>query len=105
METGLAITGTVELTAALVKDISAGRLSSLKPDDVVPYLTKELHWRVMLLDGTEVRREDVRNLLVGVSSVEVTIDEHGVPHYAEEHQLWRDITNGRPAGLDHGERF
>ena len=42
----LVVTGVVPLTEVLLDMIAKGELRSLEPDDVVPYLTKNLHWRV-----------------------------------------------------------
>ena len=46
---GLMVTGIVPLTAALIEDVREGLISSLNPEDVVPYLAKNLHWRVTLV--------------------------------------------------------
>jgi len=41
------ITGQIPLTIALVERYLAGILRDLTPESVVPYLTSELHWRVV----------------------------------------------------------
>jgi tyrosinase len=43
---GLIVTGVIPLTEALLDSIAAGYISSLEPEQVVPYLAKMLHWRV-----------------------------------------------------------
>ncbi|KAK1758806.1 Di-copper centre-containing protein [Echria macrotheca] len=97
------ITGVVSLTSALVQDYTEGRLASLKPEDVVPYLTANLHWRVLVDGVTDVPREEVPGLVVCVSSATVGFDENGLPRYSTDHTLHPEITDGRPAGLSAGE--
>ncbi|KAK3317933.1 hypothetical protein B0H66DRAFT_621379 [Apodospora peruviana] len=99
MAENLLVTGTVSLTGALVKDVQDGKLGSLEAADVVPYLTSQLHWRVAKTDCTEVPRDQVPGLVVCVSSVKVHIGSNGVPVYEHEHELYREITDGRPAGM------
>lgn len=97
------VTGAVGLTSALVQDFVAGRVASLRADDVVPYLTRHLHWRVVF-DGVEdVPREQVPGLTVNVSSTKVTFDGNGVPRYSPDHVLHASITDNRAAGLAVGE--
>ena len=43
---GLIVTGVIPLTEALLDVIAQGQIRSLDRDDVVPYLTKMLHWRI-----------------------------------------------------------
>ena len=45
-ERNLQVTGTIPLTRSLKNDIATGRLASLEPADVEPYLKRNLHWRV-----------------------------------------------------------
>jgi tyrosinase len=95
----LVVTGTVPLTSALLTDIAAGRLLSLRSEDVEPYLVKNLHWRITLFDGTERPRDQVPGLKVSVCSTEVTIGADDVPVYDGVYTLHNEITDGRPAGL------
>jgi tyrosinase len=37
----------VSLTASLLDEVTAGRLRSLEPEDVVPYLKEKLSWTVI----------------------------------------------------------
>jgi tyrosinase len=99
----LIVTGTVPLTSALLQDIVEGRLASLEPSDVEPYLERHLHWRVTMFDGSEVRREDVPGLKVGVVSTQVRIGEDGVPVYSGVYEQYPGVTDGRPAGLRAGD--
>ncbi len=48
-ESGLKVTGQVPLTLALAERYLAGLLPNLKPEGVIPYLQKNLHWRVILV--------------------------------------------------------
>ncbi|KAK3314031.1 hypothetical protein B0H66DRAFT_537281 [Apodospora peruviana] len=97
------VAGEVSLTSALIQDYMEGQLASLKPEDVVPFLTDNLHWRVLVDGVTDVPREQVPGLVVCVSSTTVSFDEHGIPRYSTEHTLHPGITDGRPAGLNAGE--
>jgi hypothetical protein len=45
-DSGLIVTGVIPLTEALLDAIAQGQIRSLDRDDVVPYLTKMLRWRV-----------------------------------------------------------
>jgi len=48
-EENLMITGTVPLTAALLKEFKKGNLGSVEKQNVIPYLKENLHWRVTLV--------------------------------------------------------
>ncbi|AEO70659.1 uncharacterized protein THITE_2056637 [Thermothielavioides terrestris NRRL 8126] len=101
---GLMVSGTVPLTSALLQDIAVeGQLASLRPEDVVPHLRRQLAWRVTLFDGEERNVEQVPGLKVSVASTEVTIGEDGLPNYSGEYRVWPEVTDGKPAGLSEGE--
>ena len=68
----LKVTGSIPLTTTLVGKVSSGDCASLKPSDVQPYLTKNLNWRVQMLDGTVVDNAYVPDLSVTVVGAEVT---------------------------------
>ncbi|CAG8756454.1 1092_t:CDS:2, partial [Acaulospora colombiana] len=42
------VTGTVPLTAALAQRLGQNKIDNLTPEEVNPYLQKELHWRIQL---------------------------------------------------------
>ena len=65
------VTGTIPLTGVLSKLVLANKLKSLDPDDVEPYLTANLKYRVTLLDDTEIGNGDVPSLSVMVISAPV----------------------------------
>jgi tyrosinase len=46
-ENALEVTGQIPLTVALVERFLAGIIHDLSPTHVVPYLQKNLHWRVV----------------------------------------------------------
>jgi tyrosinase len=58
-EAGLMVTGIVPLTFALIEDVREGLLRSLNAEDVVPYLTRNLHWRVTLVRFSHCKRQRV----------------------------------------------
>ncbi|KAI9673898.1 MAG: hypothetical protein M1817_002104 [Caeruleum heppii] len=94
------VTGTIPLTSALLEDIKAGRLKSLEPVDVEPYLKQNLHWRVTSTDDADIARDTVPNLKVSVVSSEVTkpANEHELPSWGPFTTHY-DVTDARPAGL------
>ena len=91
------------MTSALIQDYMGHRLASLKAEDVIPYLQRHLHWRVLVDGVTDVPREEITGLVVCVSSTTVSFNEHGIARYSREHTLHPEITDGRPAGLGAGE--
>ena len=103
---GLMVSGTVPLTSALLQDIIGGEVASLQPEDVVPYLTKNLRWKTRLLEsGDEKECEQVPGLKVSVASTEVTIGEDGLPEYSGQYVVYPEITDGKPGGLCAGEHL
>ncbi|KAE8445423.1 hypothetical protein EG329_013436 [Mollisiaceae sp. DMI_Dod_QoI] len=92
------ITGTVPLTAQIISEVNKGNCPSMDKDNVLPYLTKNLHWRVTLADGTEYPREDVPGLTITVATTEVTIPVHGRPQRSGVYETHPEVTAGRPAG-------
>lgn len=103
-EDGLAVTGTVPLTSALLQDIVADKLRSLDTGDVVDHLKKNLQWRVTVFDGSEWPVEDVPGLKVGVVSTKVRIADDGVPGYGGIYDRHLSVTEGRPGGLGTGDK-
>jgi tyrosinase len=66
------IEGAIPLTAALQEAQEKGDLKSLCPEDVTPYLEKNLHYQVIGPDGKELCAEDIENFHVQVKSCPVT---------------------------------
>lgn len=102
---GLVITGTVPLTSALLQDLVAEKIASLDAEEVVPHLVKNLHWRIVGFDGTEVERVDVPGLKVSVVSTEVSVGENDVPVYGGQWVTHTDVSDGRPGGLGSGDQI
>lgn len=78
------VSGTVPLTAALVKKVIAGELESLEPEHVHPYLQKNLERRVLGPFGTSVTgMECVRELRITVVSsiVSAPFSEDELPEW------------------------
>jgi tyrosinase len=71
----------------------------MNKENVLPYLTKNLHWRVTLADGSEYPREDVPGLTVSVATTEVTIPVNGRPQRSGVYENHPEVTAGRPAGV------
>ena len=86
-----------------MKDGDSG-LGSLEKANVLPYLTRNLHWRVTGSDGSDIRREDVAGLKVSVVTTEVSIQQGGFPRYSGVYEVHPEVTEGRPAGCGDGDR-
>lgn len=99
MEDELVVAGAVPLTSALLQDIAAEKLGSLEVEDVVPYLRKQLHWRVKLWTGETLPVGEVPGLKVSVCSSRVRLDEDGIPAYSGEYTTHTEVTAGRVGGL------
>jgi tyrosinase len=96
----LIVTGIIILTEALIDRVTAGELRSLTPEDVVPYLKENLHWRITLADGTHKPNEEVRGLKISVVSTDVDLpdDPHELPQYSGHYTIHPEITEGEPGG-------
>jgi tyrosinase len=99
-EAELEVSGTVNLTAALLKEVDAGHLGSVERENVIPWLRQNLHWRVTLADGTEKDRTEVPHLKVGVVSTVVRLPAGGLPEFSGVYEVHTEVTQGRPAGLN-----
>ncbi|KAL9100136.1 MAG: hypothetical protein Q9163_004452 [Psora crenata] len=99
------VTGQIPLTIALIERYLAGIIDDLSEESVVPYLTENLHWRVVKADGTVLpNRSDVAGLLVFVVSNEVTLppDDGEFPVYAPTVKVHPSITTN-PQGNGRGD--
>jgi tyrosinase len=99
-EEEMEVSGTVNLTAALIKEVNAGHLGSVEKANVIPWLRNNLHWRVTLADGTEKERAEVPHLKVGVVSTEVLLPVGKRPQFSGIYEVHTEVTEGRPAGLN-----
>lgn len=101
----------VGLTQALLTYWSSGesahglQVTSLEPEVVVPFLTANLHWRIISASGASVPVESVSSLKVKVYS-----DTVALPQRVTEAPVFGakvahiEVTNGRPGGLSAGEQ-
>lgn len=101
----LMISGTIPLTPILLKLYKYGDLGSLETENVIPYLIRNLHWRVTLQDGSEIDRSEVQSLKISVVSTEVSCAQGGFPEYSGAYKVHSEVTGGRPAGLGEGDRI
>lgn len=102
-EAHLSVTGQIPLTMALAERVAGGELAGLGVESVVPYLRENLHWRVAMMDGTEVARGQVADLKVSVVSNEVSLHKGPgrLPVYAEDVRVHPEVTtavDGRGRG-------
>lgn len=87
-----------------MKQYEAGNIGSLTKENVLPWLTKNLHWRVTLADGTDKRREEVEGLKVSVVTTEVGLSASGFPQYSGVYEVHPEVTDGRPGGYCDGDQ-
>ncbi|GKT56388.1 tyrosinase precursor [Colletotrichum tofieldiae] len=105
---GQRITGQIPLTIALAERYVAGLVESLAPAHVIPYLQRNLHWRVTLSSGEPQPRSQLDNLLVSVVTNKVTVPDSptDLPHYADDVTPWPDATTKRNgSGRGHGTGY
>ncbi|KAI1848861.1 hypothetical protein JX266_005289 [Neoarthrinium moseri] len=97
---GLQITGQIPLTLALVERYLAGLVDDLSPSSIIPYLQKNLHWRVTLPGGERRSRGELNDLLVSVVTNEVTIPDspNGLPQYSDQVIPRPEATTNREGG-------
>jgi tyrosinase len=81
------VTGVIPITTALLNAIKRGKLASLDPNDVDPYLKRNLAWRVTTLNDGAVDNNKVDGLKVSVVSAEVKR-----PQTITELPKWGDFT-------------
>ncbi|KAL2131576.1 hypothetical protein VTI74DRAFT_4873 [Chaetomium olivicolor] len=77
------VSGTVPLTAALIKKVMAGELASLEPEDVGPYLEKNLEKRVLGPEGQVWDVQCIRGMKIRVANSVVK-----APESEEELPVW-----------------
>ncbi|KAF4827508.1 Tyrosinase [Colletotrichum tropicale] len=101
---------TVALTPALLtywdsqQELYGCRIDDLTPEMVLPFLVRNLHWRVVNTRGEQVSRETIPSLKVMVYSETVTLphDVADMPLF-DDRSVHYEVTNGRPGGLHDGE--
>lgn len=71
----------------------------MNKDNVLPYLTKNLHWRVTLADGSEYPRENVPGLTVSVATTDVIVPVNGRPQRSGVYENHPEVTAGRAGGV------
>lgn len=94
------MTGTIPLTGALGdKFPDKAAAGKLEPDFVIPYLQRNLHWRIQKNDGTPVERAELPSLKVSVghSLVAPPSDIAEFPTWGEATKETA-VTAGRPGG-------
>lgn len=70
---------------------------------MIPHLVKNLHWRIVAFDVTEIQRDDVPGLKIAVCSTQVRVGEDDVPVYDGEWVTHTEVSDGRPGGLGSGD--
>ncbi|KAJ6260030.1 Tyrosinase [Drechslerella dactyloides] len=96
--------GSVPLTAALMNQIVAGKVSNLGREAVVPFLQKNLRWEVATAGGNAVPTKDVQGLKVSIASSDVKLAcvEGALPVWGNPKTEY-DVTEGKAGGLEAGE--
>ncbi|KAB2569580.1 Tyrosinase [Lasiodiplodia theobromae] len=97
-EHGHRVTGTTAIKPILLDYIEAGQLQSLSPRDVVPFLKKELVWRVADVNRQQKDPARVEGLRVDVSAtVSVLRPDSTIPRFKEP-LTFPEVTEGRSGG-------
>ncbi|KAH9856477.1 hypothetical protein C2E23DRAFT_443001 [Lenzites betulinus] len=95
------IGGAVDLSDALIE---RGAVANLHPDEVVPYLRRELRWRVWTGTGPSVHPSDVEELEIDVSATPHYLDEDGEVQVGEP-VLYHEVTRSMPEGCRHSSQL
>jgi len=74
------------LTKALQDNISNGKLASLDPNDVEPFLAKVFQYRMTLMNDSEVGNANVPSLKISIVNVEVQL-----PKATDEMPVWGEM--------------
>ncbi|KAI1611775.1 hypothetical protein EDD36DRAFT_496654 [Exophiala viscosa] len=98
---GLEDSDTIALTTNLVaywknEEVHCDmRLRSLEPNDVLPFLKYNLHWRVLDSYGRQHDARNIESLRVAIGSQEVRLPTEygGRPEYSIE-RIWHDVATG-----------
>ncbi|PPJ60917.1 hypothetical protein CBER1_06201 [Cercospora berteroae] len=93
----LEVTGQIPLTIALMERYLAQIIPDITADTVVPYLQKNLHWRVAVDKQALDDRSQVPSLTVFVISNEVTVTEplDELPIFADDVTIHAEATTNR----------
>ncbi|KAF3914599.1 Tyrosinase [Orbilia brochopaga] len=95
------VTGQVSLTNSILDDVEdpANHLNSLIPEEVIPYLQQNLHWRITDAHGRDIPREQLRSLKISVTECSATLPTQPGEfiHYGTPRVL-DIVTEGRPCG-------
>ncbi|KAL8792906.1 MAG: hypothetical protein Q9195_004483 [Heterodermia aff. obscurata] len=99
-EQGLLVSDTKPISPILLDYVGNGALRSLYPEDVVPFLRSNLHWRAVGIAETQpALSEEVPGLEVAVSaSVAWLYPENPVPEFVGV-QAYPEVTAGRAGGI------
>ncbi|KAL9053666.1 MAG: hypothetical protein Q9162_004617 [Coniocarpon cinnabarinum] len=100
------VAGHIPLTRCLQQKVAAGALSSLEEPDVLPYLAKNLQWKVATAQGKVVDNSQVPGLTVGAVSQPVSPPSRPgqLPTYGNAH-LANNVTSGKPGGIQNGMQY
>ncbi|KAK6351377.1 hypothetical protein TWF718_004538 [Orbilia javanica] len=100
------VTGSIPLTHMLIDCARGGKLKDLTPDSVIPYLKKNLNWRVQLPgnNGGYLNPKDIRSLKISVTAATVTLpSSSGTYAPISSWTTYYDITDKKPGGLCYGD--
>lgn len=101
----LKVAGSVPLTGALLDSPLAERLGKdkvalLGPEEMIPYLKKELHWRVQTQGGDVVELKDMPSLKISVVHYPATTPTNPLSFATKgEGIIHTAATSGRPGGF------
>ncbi|TVY40445.1 Tyrosinase [Lachnellula subtilissima] len=94
------VTGTVPLTAALLKEFKNGTLGGLGKENIIC-----TGGSLSAMERRRAEMDEVPGLKVGVVSTEVSLPTGGFPKYSGVYEVHNEVTDGRPAGCNVGEHL
>ncbi|KAK6503306.1 hypothetical protein TWF481_008331 [Arthrobotrys musiformis] len=101
------VTGSVPLTHMLIDCARGGKLKDLSPESVIPYLRRNLNWRVQLPGnngGGYINPRDIRSLKISVTAATVTLPSSSSQDAPiTQWTTYYDVTDKKPGGLCYGD--
>ncbi|KAI0352102.1 Di-copper centre-containing protein [Trametes cingulata] len=95
----ITVGGAVSLNDAIMEK---AEVKSFHPDEIVPYLRRQLKWRVHTGSGPAVHPNDVDGLQVHVSAAPFYLGEDD-SFEAGEPEAYHEVTRGLPGGCAHSD--
>lgn len=101
MTANVVVAGSIPLTRSLTAQVACGALSSLSEADVIPFLQKNLEWRISGPEGNNRLPSTVPDFIIAVVASTATVPEDSscFPVYSQFIEL-TEITHGKNGGAN-----